>query len=187
MLVTQDSGAGAPRLIRCFKQGRGNIVIDMVMVYIIHVCACLLRCFIAKFGIAISGFSSETKEPKLGVLLKKAPNLDKIGWFSREYDILMSGWVIGQKKNWYRENQIFDYSSIFWRVIIPNGFNSERFYSEGLLLFLSFFTSKGHYSKDFYPQGSLFQRFLSRRVMIILNFGTTTLRDKNLQNNDPSG
>ena len=72
------------------------------------------------------------------------------------------------------------YSGIYklaW-VVIPNGFYSERFYSEGLL-FQSFFLSrkvvipkifspKGHYSEDFYSEGSLFRRFffLSRRVVI---------------------
>ena len=46
-------------------------------------------------------------------------------------------------------------SSIFRYVINPNGFCSERFYSEGLA-FQSFYL-KGHYSQDFYPEGSLFR------------------------------
>ena len=57
-------------------------------------------------------------------------------------------------------------SSIFWKVIIPNGLYSEKIYSEGLScrnlylersLFQRFFISKGHYSEDFYPEGSLFR------------------------------
>ena len=33
--------------------------------YMVHICACLLGHFFTKFGIAIGGFSSETREPKL--------------------------------------------------------------------------------------------------------------------------
>ena len=73
----------------------------------IHMCACLLRCFCVKFGIAIVAFS-EIQEPKLhkfGVflrtLLQKAPNLGKIGCFYLENGILKLGEI------WYRESQIF--------------------------------------------------------------------------------
>ena len=68
------------------------------MVYVGPICACLLGHFFAKFDIAIGGFSSETKEPKLHKLgvfwanyCKKAPNLIQIGCFSFENGILMGG------------------------------------------------------------------------------------------------
>ena len=62
-------------------------------------------------------------------------------------------------------------SSIFWKVVIPNGLYSEKFYSKGL----SF--------RNLYLERSLFQRFLSRRV-IIPKFRKMPLRDKNLRNTD---
>ena len=48
---------------------------------------------------------------------------------------------------------------LFRRVIIPKGLrlNSERCYFEELLLRSFFFSQKGHYSEDFYPEGSLFR------------------------------
>ena len=62
------------------------------------ICACLLGCFFAKFGIAIGGFSSEMKEPKLhklGVFWanygKKHPTWAKLGAFSFKNGILMGG------------------------------------------------------------------------------------------------
>ena len=54
----------------------------------IRICACLLGHFFAKFGIAIGGFSSKTKEPKLHKLgvfwanyCKKHPIWSKLGAF----------------------------------------------------------------------------------------------------------
>ena len=81
---------------------------------------------------------------------------------------------------WYGDRSIFQ------------SHKSERFLFRKVLFqrgtILKFcFTSKGRYSENFYPEGSLFRRFISRRI-IIQNFGITTLRDKkNLRNNNPSG
>ena len=93
-------------------------------------------------------------------------------------------------------------SSIFRKVIMPNGFILKGFSSKGLysekflsrkIIILKIFIPKGHYSKDFhperslfqdlYPKGSFFPRFLSQRI-IISNFRITTLWDKNLRNNN---
>ena len=63
----------------------------------IRICACLLGRFFAKFDIAIGGFSSETKEPKLhklGVFLeycKKHPIWSKLGAFLSQ----MVNWWVG--------------------------------------------------------------------------------------------
>ena len=64
-------------------------------VYIIY--ACLLGCFFEKFGTAIDGFSSETKEPNyinwvyFEQIIVKVPILAKIVCFSTENGILMGG------------------------------------------------------------------------------------------------
>ena len=65
---------------------------------------------------------------------------------------------------------------------IPKGHNSEWF------LFRKVLISKGHYSEEFYPEGSLFQRFffLSRRVIIPKIF-IQKGRYPEFRNNDPPG
>ena len=77
-------------------------------------------------------------------------------------------------------------SSIFRRIIIPNGFYSKRFHLEESLFrrFLSrrviipkIFIPKGYYCEDIYPEGLLFGR------VVIPNFGITTLRDKKQMQN----
>ena len=77
----------------------------------IRICACLLGHFFAKFGIAIGGFSSETKEPKLHKLgvfwanyCKKHPIWSKLGAFLSK---MVYWWVGNLAKNWYRDSQIF--------------------------------------------------------------------------------
>ena len=78
----------------------------------IRICACLLGHFFAKFGIAIGGFSSETKEPKLHKLgvfwanyCKKHPIWSKLGAFLSK---MVYWWVGNLAKNWYRDSQIFE-------------------------------------------------------------------------------
>ena len=78
-------------------------------------------------------------------------------------------------------------SSIFQRVIILKDFYSEKsFYSKGLLFQSFFFVLKGHYSEDFYPEGSLFWRFLSWRV-IIPKIVIQKSHYSEFRNNDPTG
>ena len=52
---------------------------------------------------------------------------------------------------------------------IPKGYNSKWFLFWKVLfwsvIILKFFILKGHYSEDFYPEWSLFQRFLSQRSL----------------------
>ena len=55
--------------------------------------------------------------------------------------------------------------SIFRRVKILNGFILKEFLF-WRVLFWVFFISKGHYSKDFWPEVSLFRRFEFGRVII---------------------
>ena len=95
------------------------------------------------------------------------------------YLIVLSGY---NAQDWAKGGPHNRDNSIFWRVIIPNGIYSEsfffffilkghyseNFYPEGSLF--GIFYSKGSLSKDFYPEGLLFRRFLSR-----------------VRNNDPSG
>ena len=68
----------------------------------IRICACLLGHFFTKFGIAIGGFSSETKEPKLHKLgvfwanyCKRHPIWSKWVLFFRKW--YTDGWEIWQK------------------------------------------------------------------------------------------
>ena len=78
----------------------------------IRICTCLLGHFFARFGIAIRGFSSEMKEPKLHKLgvfwanyCKKHPIWSKLGAFLLK---MVYWWVGNLAKNWYRESQIFE-------------------------------------------------------------------------------
>ena len=48
------------------RWGGGEI---LTLTWYIHICACFLGCYFAKFGIVIGGFSSEMKEPKLHKLV----------------------------------------------------------------------------------------------------------------------
>ena len=64
------------------------------------------------FEIAIGGFSSETKEPKLHQLgvfwanyCKKHPIWSKLGAFLSK---MVYWWVGNLAKNWYRDSQIFE-------------------------------------------------------------------------------
>ena len=59
---------------------------------------------------------------------------------------------------------------LFWKIIIPK-ILSQRAIN---LIITKIFIPKGLYSENFHPEGSFFP-----------NFGITTLRDKNLLNNDP--
>ena len=103
----------------------------------IRICACLLGHFFVKFGIAIGGFSSETKEPKLlklGVFwanyCKKHPIWSKLGAFLSK---MVYWWVGNLAKNWYRDSQIFEVRHIhvrFWWKNPPPRF--------GLLYLFSF-------------------------------------------------
>ena len=88
----------------------------------IRICACLLRHFFAKFGIAIGGFSSETKEPKLHKLgvfwancCKKHPIWSKLGAFLSK---MVYRWVGNLAKNWYRDSQIFEVRQAHPRTIL---------------------------------------------------------------------
>ena len=99
----------------------------------IRICACLLGHFFAKFGIAIGGFSSETKEPKLHKLgvfwanyCKKHPIWSKLGAFLSK---MVYWWVGNLAKNWYRDSQIFEVRQAHPRTILvkeppPPGFSS---------------------------------------------------------------
>ena len=78
----------------------------------ICICACLLGHLFAKFGIAIGGFSSETKDPKLhksgvfwAIFCKKHPIWSKLGAFLSK---MVYWWVGNLAKNWYRDSQIFE-------------------------------------------------------------------------------
>ena len=62
------------------------------------------------------------------------------------------------RAQWERHSSIFRRAKIP-NVFIPKGFITKSCYSK------VFKSQKGHYSKDFYPEGSLFRRFLSRRVV----------------------
>ena len=88
----------------------------------IRICACLLGHFFAKFGIAIGGFSSETKEPKLHKLgvfganyCKKHPIWSKLGAFLSK---MVYWWVGNLAKNWYRDSQIFEVRQAHPRTIL---------------------------------------------------------------------
>ena len=88
----------------------------------IRICACLLGHFFAKFGIAIGGFSSETKEPKLHKLgvfwanyCKKHPIWSKLGAFLSK---MVYWWVGNLSKNWYRDSQIFEVRQAHPRTIL---------------------------------------------------------------------
>ena len=78
--------------------------------------------FFAKFGIAIGGFSSETKEPKLHKLgvfwanyCKKHPIWSKLGAFLSK---MVYWWVGNLAKKWYRDNQIFEVRQAHPRTIL---------------------------------------------------------------------
>ena len=88
----------------------------------IRICACLLGHFFAKFGIAIGGFSSETKEPKLHKLgvfwanyCKKHPIWSKLGTFLSK---MVYWWMGNLAKNWYRDSQIFEVRQAHPRTIL---------------------------------------------------------------------
>ena len=88
----------------------------------IRICACLLGHLFAKFGIAIGGFSSETKEPKLHKLgvfwanyCKKHPIWSKLGAFLPK---MVYWWVGNLAKNWYRDSQIFEVRQAHPRTIL---------------------------------------------------------------------
>ena len=88
----------------------------------ICICACLLGHFFAKFGIAIGGFSSETKEPKLHKLgvfwanyCKKHPIWSKLGAFLSK---MVYWWVGNLAKNWCRDSQIFEVRQAHPRTIL---------------------------------------------------------------------
>ena len=108
-----------------FKEGcqRGYSHMDMV-----YVCACLLGCFFAKFGIAIRGFPSEPKEPKfhkLGVFWanyhKKHPIWLKLGAFLSK----MVYWWVGNYAKKYIEKVRFSRSArhihvrFWWKLKYP--------------------------------------------------------------------
>ena len=101
-----------------------------------RICACLLGCFFVKFGIAIGGFSSGTKEPKshkLGVFwanyCKKHPIWSKLGAFLSK---MVYWWVWNQAKPWYRESQIFEVRQAHPRTILvkvtPRGLWTRKLY-----------------------------------------------------------
>ena len=99
---------------------------------IIRICACLLGHFFAKFGIAIGGFSSETKEPKLhnlGVFwanyCKKHPIWSKLGAFLSK---MVYWWVRNLAKNWYRDSQIFEVRQAHPRTILVKELPPPRDY-----------------------------------------------------------
>ena len=88
----------------------------------IRICACLLGHFFAKFGIAIRGFSSETKKPKLHKLgvfwanyCKKHPIWSKFCAFLSK---MVYWWVGNLAKNWYRDSQIFAVRQAHPRTIL---------------------------------------------------------------------
>ena len=88
----------------------------------IRICACLLGHLFAKFGIAIVGFSSETREPKLHKLgvfwanyCKKHPIWSKLGAFLSK---MVYWWVGNLAKNWYRDSQIFEVRKAHPRTIV---------------------------------------------------------------------
>ena len=88
----------------------------------IRICACRLGHFFAKFGIAIGGFSTETKEPKLHKLgvfwanyCKKHPIWSKLGAFLSK---MVYWWVGNLAKNWYRDSQIFEVRQAHPRTIL---------------------------------------------------------------------
>ena len=88
----------------------------------IRICACLLGHFFVKFGIAIGGFSSETKEPKLHKLgvfwanyCKKHPIWSRLGAFLSK---MVYWWVGNLAKNWYRDSQIFEVRQAHPRTIL---------------------------------------------------------------------
>ena len=88
----------------------------------IRTCACLLGHLFAKFGIAIGGFSSATKEPKLHKLgvfwasyCKKHPIWSKLGAFLSK---MVYWWVGNLAKNWYRDSQIFEVRQAHPRKIL---------------------------------------------------------------------
>ena len=69
---------------------------------------------------------------------------------------------------------------IWMRVDIPKGYSFEKFLFRRVFILKGhfsevFFILKGHYSEDFYPEEGRYSKF-----------GTMTLWDQNLQNNDPS-
>ena len=88
----------------------------------IRICACLLGHFFMTFSIAIGGFSSETKEPKLHKLgvfwanyCKKHPIWSKLGAFLSK---MVYWWVGNLAKNWYRDSQIFEVRQAHPRTIL---------------------------------------------------------------------
>ena len=68
----------------------------------IRICACLLRCLFAKFGIAMGGSSTETKEPKFKnwvyfeQIIVKSTQFEQ-NWVLFYWKWYTNGWVIGRK------------------------------------------------------------------------------------------
>ena len=98
---------------------------------LMHICAYLLGCYFMKFGIVISGFSSEMKEPKL----------HKLGIFQQIMvkNIQLENWVLSFKigcfpskmlywsiddcaKKWYRKSQMFE----VWQHIYVQVYNLTK-------------------------------------------------------------
>ena len=104
--------------LRPLWQSRGGSHIDMVYVYV----PAFWGTFFAKFGIAIRGFSSETKEPKLHKLgvfwanyCKKHPIWSKLGAFLSK---MVYWWVGNLANNWCRDSQIFEVRQAHPRTIL---------------------------------------------------------------------
>ena len=99
-------------------RGGGGSHIDMVYVYV----PAFWGAFFAKFGIAIGGFSSETKElklHKLGVFwanyCKKHPICAKVGAFLSK---MIYSRVGNLAKNWDRDSKIFEVWQAHPRTIL---------------------------------------------------------------------
>ena len=116
--ISPDWGAIAPACVLAVLDPGG----EFSHWHGIRICACLLGYFFAKFGIAIGGFSSETKEPKLHKLgvfwanyCKKHPIWSKLGAFLSK---MVYWWVGNLSKNWYRDSQIFEVRQAHPRTIL---------------------------------------------------------------------
>ena len=131
----------------------------------------------AKFGIAIGGFSSETKEPKLHKLgvfwanyCKKHPIWSKLGAFLSK---MVYWWVGNLAKNWYRDSQIFEVRQAHPRTILvkeppppPRGAAWAKFVIFSYWPKMTF----GTYSVSLQTKLSAVKRWMERLVCMFVLF-----------------
>ena len=95
------------------------------------------------------------------------------------------GFVLWLVRSWFKTGKVWSGRSGnggIWHNTLLANYYWCRSISEGLK-FWKVLIPKGHYSKDFYPEGSLLRRSLSQRVVILKIFILKGCYSK-IQNND---